>query len=567
MQERKYIFSKYPQKNVITCATFVTSLLGILVELSHNRFLTFLHPLSLSWIEKYDFRIYPIININNLFYTLLFIGGILYLSTSQKESRLIRFVFSVIFISKLATTLYSILRVIFPQNISSISTSLLYILIQFGWIFLSYQILKILNNTKTLSTKEVRYGDYSETYFIDASLWQRLFHLITDSIIALSIFYPILKQLIWHEKLRPFFTFLENFAGERFSLLIIIVICRLFFYAFSEFFLEGSPAKFLTETKVTNNKGDSVTGKTSLIRTLFRFVPFEAFSFLSNQGWHDKWSKTAVVQEKRTGVKGNLYFWLIPFLIAFAYIITLSINKYTIYQLFKAANIEQNSKTKNMESAIDNINNNTFLKLEPQEYSETMVFLKAEKIQENEIIFSKIIMDKYNIIPQELETFYIENRDSLSLISITKDDLKNAFLLNKDINAKAFKVDSEYYYIESIDYYFMPNLKLYKDDTIGSGHINIFLLNKGWIAELTDITVKKGNIKIYSILPLKLPVSHNRKPTEVIRLDALLNDYKEKFILDLSITDSLNRKHLYEISGNNNENQKMEIRLLKNQSN
>lgn len=37
---------------------------------------------------------------------------------------------------------------------------------------------------------------------------------------------------------------------------------------------------------------------TTLLRTISRYVPFEAFSCFGERGWHDTWSKTYVV--KRT---------------------------------------------------------------------------------------------------------------------------------------------------------------------------------------------------------------------------------------------------------------------------
>ncbi len=57
-------------------------------------------------------------------------------------------------------------------------------------------------------------------------------------------------------------------------------------------------AKFITKTKVVNSKGEKPEFGTILIRSLCRFIPFEPFSFLGsdNSGWHDKLSKTIVVE-------------------------------------------------------------------------------------------------------------------------------------------------------------------------------------------------------------------------------------------------------------------------------
>lgn len=61
--------------------------------------------------------------------------------------------------------------------------------------------------------------------------------------------------------------------------------------------LGRTPGKFVTGTKVVNATGDAPSFGQVLGRTATRFVPFEAFSFLSSnpRGWHDKWSNTHVV--------------------------------------------------------------------------------------------------------------------------------------------------------------------------------------------------------------------------------------------------------------------------------
>ncbi len=56
-------------------------------------------------------------------------------------------------------------------------------------------------------------------------------------------------------------------------------------------------AKYITKTKVVDSNGETPDLGTIFIRTLCRFIPFEAFSFLGSDasGWHDKLSKTKVV--------------------------------------------------------------------------------------------------------------------------------------------------------------------------------------------------------------------------------------------------------------------------------
>ena len=70
-----------------------------------------------------------------------------------------------------------------------------------------------------------------------------------------------------------------------------------FYYALFEALTGRTPAKMITKTKVINMDGESPDIGTILIRTLCRFIPFDALSFLFSQdtGWHDRLSGTRVV--------------------------------------------------------------------------------------------------------------------------------------------------------------------------------------------------------------------------------------------------------------------------------
>ncbi|MEM8888193.1 MAG: RDD family protein [Bacteroidota bacterium] len=70
------------------------------------------------------------------------------------------------------------------------------------------------------------------------------------------------------------------------------------YYAFFEAMFQKTPGKFLTRTKVVTVDGGKPAAKEIFIRSISRYVPFEAFSFLSSDavGWHDYWSRTRVIK-------------------------------------------------------------------------------------------------------------------------------------------------------------------------------------------------------------------------------------------------------------------------------
>ena len=81
------------------------------------------------------------------------------------------------------------------------------------------------------------------------------------------------------------------------------------YYSLLESILNGkSIGKFLTGTRAVQIDGQPLTANKALIRSLCRIVPFEAFSFLGNDasGWHDKWSDTLVIDEKKSTYHKNM---------------------------------------------------------------------------------------------------------------------------------------------------------------------------------------------------------------------------------------------------------------------
>lgn len=75
-----------------------------------------------------------------------------------------------------------------------------------------------------------------------------------------------------------------------------------FLYYFSLESMNGKTiGKYLTKTRVVYMDGSTPTNGTIAKRALCRFIPFDAFSFLSSNpiGWHDKFSDTIVIDEQR----------------------------------------------------------------------------------------------------------------------------------------------------------------------------------------------------------------------------------------------------------------------------
>ena len=81
-------------------------------------------------------------------------------------------------------------------------------------------------------------------------------------------------------------------------------IIFLIYFVPQEAFSGRTLGKLITGTKAVTEDGTNLTFGKALGRTLCRFIPFEAFSFLGGQGrpkgWHDRIPKTKVISTRKT---------------------------------------------------------------------------------------------------------------------------------------------------------------------------------------------------------------------------------------------------------------------------
>lgn len=119
-----------------------------------------------------------------------------------------------------------------------------------------------------------------------ASQNQRFLNLVIDMIILYIII-----------------IFISDFASEN-----ILLAIPFLYYLIFEIITKRTPGKFFTKTKVVKSNGDELDSLSVLKRTLSRYIPFEAFTFLGDKfpiGWHDKISKTVVVSLKTNDRLGS----------------------------------------------------------------------------------------------------------------------------------------------------------------------------------------------------------------------------------------------------------------------
>lgn len=79
------------------------------------------------------------------------------------------------------------------------------------------------------------------------------------------------------------------------NLVLGLFLYVLYFYFF-EFYSDGRTiGKYVTGTKVLSIDGTKPTSSELWTRSFSRLVPFDGLSFFGNNGWHDSWSDTRVI--------------------------------------------------------------------------------------------------------------------------------------------------------------------------------------------------------------------------------------------------------------------------------
>jgi uncharacterized RDD family membrane protein YckC len=133
-----------------------------------------------------------------------------------------------------------------------------------------------------------------------ASQGTRFLNLIIDRIIVyalfmiVGLFIGVFAELFDSDVLRDFIFDLSNINKYADILLTTCVYCIYLFCM--EYFANGRTiGKFITGTQVINVNGMKPNASEVFLRTVSRLVPFDAFSFLGENGWHDTWSDTRVV--------------------------------------------------------------------------------------------------------------------------------------------------------------------------------------------------------------------------------------------------------------------------------
>ena len=176
--------------------------------------------------------------------------------------------------------------------------SLLFLFAPFAWVLLFPFIL--FKKGKPVPVSEVgmmkhRLNTSAPAEYAYAKWEMRLIENIIDGIVIIQIFFILL-----------FIIYQLIVSFEEHLLLYVLII--FVYYFLLEYYANGKTVgKLILGTRVVDINGERPSAKSIAIRTLCRFIPFEAISFISAYwlsdhtlfgNWHDSISKTYVVNDK-----------------------------------------------------------------------------------------------------------------------------------------------------------------------------------------------------------------------------------------------------------------------------
>jgi uncharacterized RDD family membrane protein YckC len=134
-----------------------------------------------------------------------------------------------------------------------------------------------------------------------ASKWRRFFNWVIDAAVLYAATFAVLVGTVvagderwveWYDALAWWGRYLVDGA------------VALAYYVVMEGVFGASVGKLVTRTRVVNESGHPPTWEQALVRTLCRFIPFEALSLAFSEdgrarGWHDSIARTYVVRRRR----------------------------------------------------------------------------------------------------------------------------------------------------------------------------------------------------------------------------------------------------------------------------
>lgn len=564
----------------ITIASFLTVLFGIAGNIasyyqigSYDKFkdskilplITSLSPLNLNIKTNTDK-----IDVWEIFLVmLLLLGAILFILKKGKETRLIGFVFSIIFIGSISSILIKLFNLSFLLKGTYQKPSFVFFYFGFAAIisviyaFVSYFILKKIKNEKEF---DIVITETSKKYQ-DTGKWQRFFHWLIDSLIIALVFIPIIYTIVFrlyiqdesgNLNIERFENYHKIFANN-FLTLGLIVLLRFIYYPIFEILFGSTPAKFLTESRVITIRTENPGASTIFTRTLCRNIPFDSISFFWKTGWHDSLAYSYVVKEKRTGFETSKLLWVFAIFVVYISTYFFGIDFYKDYQNEKLDKNRKELVRQSIANSVKNINLDQIYILEPlYDPSHETLILKIKNIDGDIVEATKIepTIHHYSSIfgfKEALKSGEVDKRP----IYLKKQDFMDAVPKEKYPNSDVIAPKGTYYTINGVHYKIEKEYDIsspaFKFDTqtrsVGKEEGFLVFVNFGTAGKIVSVKNVFGNLEFKDQFPVTFSgYDPNNSEGHIIKLKTGYINFDDSYVFNMEVVDSQNRKLYYQVS-------------------
>jgi hypothetical protein len=473
-----------------------------------------------------------------IFFIILLVGYIKYYKSQKKDKTLLRFSFATLSFIGFTSIAFSFF--IFFKNkqysLSDFNFFYWFTISTFSifWCYISFILFRLFSNDRKLITEESKYSVSNEVRYKLTSTSKKITYGLIDlvlSILTISIILLYLGIDTWGA--------LERSIGLKWTIFILIILCRFVYLLFFEIIFGTTAGKILTKTRTINKDGN----KPSFFSKLLNAIEFKR-----------KWSNSIDVQEESDYSKPKSLLWLFTLILL---ILGLEIGGLYLFKynkkLNKTKNIYYNSINQIKQDIIE-IDSCTVLGLADAKYVKYGTiekFLIVENVKDNIVTFSLIDEKPFNTTYEsEIEKYYLTHKDSLKQIKFSKDSL--LFGLNTSYNRyKKNKTDSkirlqdkQYYFIKKTYKIFQPAIKCPGTGSYSGGKLWLDVYNRGRFAKLISINNISGNLEWYNEFPLDIKFRKNRGGFS-IKIKANNYNQNQYYKSKLLFHDSLNNEYKY----------------------
>jgi uncharacterized RDD family membrane protein YckC len=518
--------------------------------LTWTKFADFVFFFYRNFFVDYNFNSGLVTNYFNVaFYCLMLMGAFLFWRKGSREIRLLRISYSLLLLVNVLYALNSIVGIITnPKALLTVyGFAFLFVYMKIAVVlYISWFGLKTLNGLREIGVEGI--GDLGQT--VKASRWHRFFHFVVDTILASVIFFPFFQTYA-----ADFLQKIAEGMGERTAIFLMLLVSRMLYYPFYEFLFSATPAKFFSETRVVNRRKEAISLDQSIYRTLSRFAPFEAFSFLGDEdGWHDRWTDTTVVKEAREGVKGIRYLMIIPAALVLG---AMGWTGYTLYEDHRREVYERNSHNEHvarLEEGLGRLSTNTIIHLERDGYHD--VYLKPEEIINDDLYCSVYEPESSALSPYSAGEYYKRNQYSLNKVMINRKQLLETCPkeYGKEVISRKISLlqDDKSYVVKEVFDLDLPLIRSTGSGARGGSDLTLSIENCGWGGTLKEVRNISGSATFgaYAPLPMKLrPAGENSFNCAQFSLQSSNYEGGDRYMFQFTITDINGRDHVYEVDG------------------